>query len=211
MGKNKKALHLPHIKKKFFTFFFLISGVIFFLFKKIFGFTTSATGKPPKSVDRPSKNWIPRLCWGGDQEGLLWFGRLGHSGRIAAAWVHGSRRVAAVGQLARLSLTGGGLPAQAPPRGAHRHCLWSVHCHDSHAGIKRPSLPTECGVWVGTSMCKGDRILSYYFFLATPRSMWDLSSLTRNWTLSLGSKSTEHWAPDCQGSSQQDFKVESDF
>ena len=44
-----------------------------------------------------------------------------------------------------------------------------------------------------------NEIAFFYFFLATPRGLWDFSSLTRNRTQALGSESAESSPLDCQG------------
>ena len=58
-----------------------------------------------------------------------------------------------------------------------------------------PSMP------IITSWCpRGLTSSSLFYFLASPCSMWDHSSLTRDWTHALCRGSTESWPPDRQGS-----------
>lgn len=129
--------------------------------------------RPQKSVDRPSKLNPQRLCC---KQG---------PGRTALVWEAGSRRqkkqkpesTAPPGWLLLwaswpfLGLTGG-LPAQSrTPRGSTVTASGSAYTAATVMAVSNlPSLPTECGAQVGKTVCK-------IFFLATPHSLWDLSSL----------------------------------
>ena len=44
-----------------------------------------------------------------------------------------------------------------------------------------------------------NKIYFFFFFFAKPLGLWDLSSLTRDWTLAPGSESAESWPLDRQG------------